>query len=45
MGFLAGSIVAASSYTTFFVLTTLAIPPSVALCLWLWSRDRRRATG
>jgi PAT family beta-lactamase induction signal transducer AmpG len=42
MGFLAGSIVASTNYATFFMLTTLAIPPSVALCLWLWSQDRRR---
>src|SRR5262249_40507880 len=45
MGFLAGSIVASTSYATFFMLTTLAIPPSVVLCLWLWSQDRRREGG
>jgi len=42
VGFFAGSIVAATNYATFFSLTTLAIPPAVALCLWLWSQDRRR---
>jgi len=45
VGFFAGSIVMATNYATFFALTTLAIPPALALCLWLWSQDRRRGDG
>jgi PAT family beta-lactamase induction signal transducer AmpG len=45
VGFFAGTIVAATNYATFFALTTLAIPPAVVLCLWLWSQDRRRDGG
>ena len=38
LGFFAGSIVTATNYSTFFVITTLAIPPAALLCVWLWSR-------
>lgn len=44
VGFFAGSIVAASGYATFFILTVLAVPPAVLLCLWLWSQERRRTS-
>jgi PAT family beta-lactamase induction signal transducer AmpG len=42
LGFFAGSIVVATSYSTFFVLTTLTIPFAAVLCLWLWSQFARR---
>jgi len=42
LGFFAGSIVVATSYGTFFVLTTLTIPLAALLCLWLWSQFARR---
>lgn len=42
LGFFAGSIVVATSYSTFFVLTTFTIPFAAALCLWLWSQFARR---
>lgn len=42
LGFFAGSIVMATDYTTFFVLTTLAIPPAALLCMWLTSQFGRR---
>jgi len=42
LGFFAGSIVVATDYATFFMLTTLAIPPAALLCLWLTSQFRRR---
>ena len=41
LGFFAGSIVAATNYATFFVITVLAVLPAAALCLWLWPRFRR----
>lgn len=41
LGFFAGSIVAATGYAHFFVLTVLAVVPAAALCVWLWSRFRR----
>jgi len=40
LGFFAGSIVAATGYAHFFVLTVLAVVPAAALCLWLWPRFR-----
>jgi MFS transporter, PAT family, beta-lactamase induction signal transducer AmpG len=41
LGFFAGGIVAATGYSSYFIITVLAVPPAAALCLWLWSRDRR----
>ena len=42
LGFFAGAIVTATSYGTFFVVTTLTIPPAALLCLWLASQFKRR---
>jgi len=41
LGFFAGTIVAASGYAAFFVITVLAVIPAVVLCLLLWPRFRR----
>ena len=41
LGFFAGSIVAATGYAHFFVLTVLAVVPAAALCVWLWPRFKR----
>lgn len=43
VGFFAGTIVAATGYAPFFMLTVLAVPPAALLCLWLWGRARRAA--
>ncbi|MGN6314394.1 MAG: AmpG family muropeptide MFS transporter [Rhodanobacteraceae bacterium] len=40
LGFFAGSIVMATGYGFYFVLTVLAVAPAVVLMLWLWSRLR-----
>ncbi|HZP68054.1 MAG TPA: MFS transporter [Rudaea sp.] len=43
LGFFAGSIVVATDYRTFFVLTTLTIAPAALLCSWLWMQFARRS--
>src|SRR5262249_29643961 len=45
LGFFAGSIVAATGYASFFILTVLAVPPAALLCLWLWRRARLAAAA
>jgi PAT family beta-lactamase induction signal transducer AmpG len=42
LGFFAGSIVAATSYDTYFVLTVLAVAPACALWVWLQRRFAAR---
>lgn len=43
LGFFAGGIAAATGYGTYFVITTLAVLPSVVLIAYLWRRfDRPR---
>jgi PAT family beta-lactamase induction signal transducer AmpG len=43
LGFFAGSIVVATGYSTYFVITVAAVPPAAALGLWLWLRERKRS--
>jgi PAT family beta-lactamase induction signal transducer AmpG len=43
VGGLSGFIVTATSYSTFFVLTTLTVIPTLALLAWLWPRISERA--
>jgi PAT family beta-lactamase induction signal transducer AmpG len=43
LGIFSGSIVTATGYPTYFVLTVLAVPPAVALGFFL--RPRLRDTG
>ncbi|WP_225428024.1 AmpG family muropeptide MFS transporter [Dyella tabacisoli] len=49
LGFFAGGIVAATTYSTYFVITALAVLPAAALFLYLWPRfreaERLRAAG
>jgi PAT family beta-lactamase induction signal transducer AmpG len=42
LGFFSGMIVAATNYQTFFVLTTVVIPPAAVLCYWLSRQFNRR---
>lgn len=43
VGGLSGFIVEATSYSTFFILTTLTVVPTLALLAWLWPRIRERS--
>ncbi len=43
LGIFAGTIVTATGYSTYFIITTLAIPPAVVLCFIVRSRMNRRA--
>lgn len=40
LGIFSGAIVAATGYSTYFVLTTLAVPPAIVLGFFLRSRSR-----
>ncbi len=40
LGVFSGAIVTATGYPTYFVLTTLAVPPAIVLGLFLWPRVR-----
>ena len=43
LGIFAGAIVTATGYSTYFIITTLAIPPAVVLCFVVRSQMNRRA--
>ncbi|WP_062066221.1 AmpG family muropeptide MFS transporter [Cellvibrio sp. OA-2007] len=38
IGGLSGYIVEASSYSTFFILSTISVVPTLLLLMWIWSR-------
>ncbi|MDE2257601.1 MAG: MFS transporter [Xanthomonadaceae bacterium] len=40
LGVFSGAIVTTTGYSTYFVLTTLAVPPAIVLGLFLWPRVR-----
>lgn len=45
VGGASGYIVEASSYSAFFIMSTLTVIPTLLLLAWLWPRIRERATS